>query len=141
MEKMEKDGKWKKMERKKLQKNISLLPHGPFLHIFKYVDMEDLGNLQQVCSTMLIENEKRNEIENDWRLKFIKNQKFNTKISATKAIASLERAEAKKGNYSIRGSVIPHYHGLQDIGKTVFNEVTTGLKTRFKNTVLIIVNS
>ena len=54
--------------------NYSFLPNGALLKIFQYSKLEDLYNLQQTCPKFqqLIEDLKRNEIEDDWRLKDLK---------------------------------------------------------------------
>ena len=68
--------------------NYSFLPNVALLKIFQYSKFEDLYNLQQVCPTFkeLIEDFKRTEIENDWRLIYSKYEKFESEISATGAI-------------------------------------------------------
>ena len=102
------------------------LPNAAWLRIFQYSENDDLFNLQQVCYKFrtLIENEKRNEIKNDWRLKFTKHEKFNTEISTCSAIRSLEIAKVKNGNYSLRGTYIPKFNDIfETIAMNVFNEV------------------
>mgnify|MGYP000257561942 CR=1 FL=1 len=86
--------------------NYSLLPNGALLKIFQYSKLEDLYNLQQTCPKFqqLIEGIKRTEIEDDWRLNFLKYEKFGTEISATGAIKTLELAKKKNGEkYSLNG--------------------------------------
>ena len=89
--------------------NYSVLPPEVLLNIFQYLRIEDLYNLQQVCPKFrgLIDDLKRSEIENDWRLDYSKYEKFGNEISATVAIKSLEMAKAKKGKYTITGTFIP----------------------------------
>jgi len=72
--------------------NYSLLPNVALLKIFQFSKLEDLYNLQQACPKFkeLIEDLKRKDIENDWRLNYLKYEKFETEISATGAIKSLE---------------------------------------------------
>ena len=72
--------------------NYSLLPKVALLKIFQYSKFEDLYNLQQVCPKFkeLIEDLKRAEIENDWRLIYSKYEKFGSEISATGAIKSVK---------------------------------------------------
>ena len=92
-------------------RNYSALPPGVLVNIFQYLDIEDLYNLQQVCPKFkgLIDDIKRSEIENDWRLDYSKYEKFGNEISATAAIKSLEMAKAKKGKYTITGTFIEQY--------------------------------
>ena len=72
--------------------NYSFLPNVALLKIFQYSKLEDLYNLQQVCPKFkeLIEDLKRTEIENDWRLIYSKYDKFGSEISATSAIKLLK---------------------------------------------------
>ena len=74
---------------------------------FQYSKLEDLYNLQQVCPKFkeLIEDLKRVEIENDWRLIYSKYEKFGSEISATGAIKWLENIDKDiyfKG-YTLKG--------------------------------------
>ena len=89
--------------------NYSLLPNVALLKIFKFSKLEDLYNLQQACPKFkeLIEDLKRKEIENDWRLNYLKYEKFGKEISATSAIKLLKLAKMKKGgNYSLNGRLV-----------------------------------
>jgi len=72
--------------------NYSFLPNVALLKIFQYSKLDDLYNLQQVCPKFkaLIEDLKRTEIENDWRLSYSKYEKFGSEISATGAIQLLK---------------------------------------------------
>ena len=51
--------------------NYSLLPDIALLKIFQFSNLEDLYNLQKTCPKFqqLIDDLKRAEIEDDWRLK------------------------------------------------------------------------
>jgi len=89
--------------------NYSLLPDVALLKMFQFSKLEDLYNLQQACPKFkqLIEDLKAKEIENDWRLNYLKYEKFGTEISATGAIKSLELAKKKKGGkYSLNGRFV-----------------------------------
>mgnify|MGYP000018706966 CR=1 FL=1 len=111
------------------------LPNDVLLHIFNFLHFDDLFNIQQVCHQFrtIVDDEKRNEIEADWRLK-----KLSTEFSACGAIKTLERAKMKKGKYSLNLTYIPatrilRYRGdrkteemtekHENLEKTVFNEV------------------
>ena len=86
--------------------NYSLLPNVALLKIFEFSKLEDLYSLQQACPKFkqLIEDLKRKEIENDWRLNYLKYEKFGKEISASGALKSLKMAKTKKGGkYSIYG--------------------------------------
>jgi len=84
--------------------NYSLLPNVALLKIFQFSKLDDLYNLQQTCPKFkeLIEDLQGKEIENDWRLNYLKYEKFGKEISATAAIKSLKLAKKKKGGkYSL----------------------------------------
>ena len=72
--------------------NYSFLPNVALLKFFQYSNFEDLYNLQQVCPKFkeVIEDLKRTEIENNWRLIYLKYEKFGSEISATSAIKWLK---------------------------------------------------
>jgi len=89
--------------------NYSLLPNVALLKVFQFSKLEDLYNLQQTCPKFkqLIEDLKRKEIENDWRLNYLKHEKFGKEISATGALKSLKLAKTKKGGkYSMNGRLV-----------------------------------
>jgi hypothetical protein len=48
------------------------------LRIFKNLKNDDLYQMQQVCSKfkILIENDQKHKIKTDWRLEYLKFQKF-----------------------------------------------------------------
>jgi len=92
--------------------NYSLLPNVALLKIFQFSKLEDLYNLQQACPKFkeLIEDLKRKVIEKDWRLNYLKYEKFGKEISATGAIKSLELAKKKRGGkYSLNGRLVGWY--------------------------------
>ena len=70
--------------------NYSFLPDVALLKIVQYLKLEDLHILQQACPKFkqVIEYSKRTEIKDDWRLHYLKYEKFGTEISATSAIKS-----------------------------------------------------
>ena len=78
--------------------NYSLLPNVALLKIFQFSKLEGLYNLQQACPKFkkMIENLKRKEIENNWRLNYLKYEKCGKEISASGAIKSLELAKKRK---------------------------------------------
>ena len=79
------------------------------LKIFQFSKLEDLYNLQQACPKFkkMIDDLKRKEIENDWRLNYLKYEKFGKEISATGALKSLELAKMKKGGkYSLNARLV-----------------------------------
>jgi len=89
--------------------NYSLLPNVALLKIFQFSKLEALYNLQQACPKFkeLIEDLKRKEIENDWRLNYLKYEKFGREISATGAIKLLGLAKMKKGGkYFLSGRLV-----------------------------------
>ena len=106
--------------------NYSFLPNEILLKIFQYSKFQDLCNLQQVCPKFkeLIEDLKRTEIENDWRLIYAKFDKFGSEISATCAIKSLKNIVKDKyfKRYTLKGVPILDYTILNL--NCIFNEVT-----------------
>jgi len=112
--------------------NYSFLPNVALLKIFQYSKFEDLYNLQQVCPTFkeLIEDFKRTEIENDWRLIYSKYEKFGSEISATGAIKWLKNIAKDK---YCKGYTLKARFKSKDTRFTkgthwrIFNEVTNCL--------------
>ena len=100
--------------------NYSLLPDVALLKMFQFSKLEDLYNLQQACPKFkqLIEDLKAKEIENDWRLNYLKYEKFGTEISASGAFKALKLAKIKKGGkYSLNGRLVPK-DAIQSIIRT-----------------------
>jgi hypothetical protein len=93
--------------------DYSLLPNETLLRIFKFLKNDDLFQMQQVCSKfkILVENELNNEIKTDWRLEYLKFQKFKTEISSSGAIKEFENAKNKNGKCSVK--VTNKYHNSQ----------------------------
>jgi len=90
-------------------RNYSLLPNVALLKIFQFSKLEDLYYQQKACPKFKqqIEDLKRKEIENDWRLDYLKYEKFGPEISATGAVKSLQLAKTKKGGkYSLNGRLL-----------------------------------
>jgi len=90
-------------------RNYSLLPNVALLTIFQFSKLEDLYHLQQASPKFkeLIEDLKRKDIENDWRLNYLKYEKFGKEISASGALKSLNLAKTKKGGkYSLNGRLV-----------------------------------
>ena len=112
--------------------NYSFLPNVALLKIFQYSKFEDLYNLQQVCPKFkeLIEDLKRTEIENDWRLIYSKYEKFGSEISATGAIKWLKNIAKDK---YCKGYTLKARFKSKDTRFTkgthwrIFNEVTNCL--------------
>ena len=97
-------------------RDYSLLPNETLLRIFKFLKNDDLFQMQQVCSKfkILIENEQNHKIQTDWRLEYLKFEKFQTEISSCGAIKELENAKKKNGKCLVK--VTNNYHN----GKTPF---------------------
>ena len=85
-------------------RDYSLLPDATLLRIFTFLDNIDLYQLQQVCVRfkVLIENELKNQIKCDWRLEYLKFEKFKAEISSCGAIMALENAKKKNGKCSVK---------------------------------------
>jgi len=116
--------------------NFALLPSVVLSKIFHYSKFDDLFNLQKVCPKFreVIDNIKRDEIQNDWRLDYLKYEKFQTEISATGAIKSLEMAKIHLGKFTFDpfcpkstigkyALINSYYINFKNLAIDAFNEV------------------
>ena len=106
--------------------DFSSLPIDSLLRIFKCLPDGDLFQTQQVCQKFktVIESLKKMEIKNDFRLEYLKYEKFNSEISAGGAIKALNLTKRKNGNCSVELKYLPRHAQLENLeAMNAFNEV------------------